>query len=102
MDSIFKPSGIRPVVFGEVLWDCFDDGTEVLGGAPFNVAWNLRGFGLDPLFVSRIGHDERGEKILDAMHRWGMDAAGVERAHSFRQRRILSCIPVISSAHSDY
>ncbi len=28
-------------VFGEVLFDHFPDGRRVLGGAPFNVAWNL-------------------------------------------------------------
>jgi len=29
------------LVYGEVLFDLFDDGQEVLGGAPFNVAWHL-------------------------------------------------------------
>ena len=38
----------RPVVFGEVLFDCFEDGSKVLGGAPFNVAWHLAGFGAEP------------------------------------------------------
>ena len=33
------------VVYGEVLFDCFPDGRRVLGGAPFNVAWGLKGFG---------------------------------------------------------
>jgi fructokinase len=28
-------------VFGEVLFDYFPDGSRVLGGAPFNVAWHL-------------------------------------------------------------
>jgi len=35
----------RPVLFGEVLFDHFPDGSEVLGGAPFNVAWHLQGLG---------------------------------------------------------
>jgi fructokinase len=52
-----------PLVFGEVLFDCFPDGTEVLGGAPFNVAWHLQGFGLSPLLVSRVGNDARGQQI---------------------------------------
>ena len=47
----------RPAVFGEVLFDCFADGTRVLGGAPFNVAWHLQAFGEAPLFVSRVGDD---------------------------------------------
>lgn len=69
----------RPVVFGEVLFDCFEDGNAVLGGAPFNVAWHLAGFGLDPLFVSRIGSDEHGERVLSTMGEWGMDVAAVQR-----------------------
>jgi fructokinase len=78
-------SGIEPMqtrceitVFGEVLFDCFPDGTEALGGAPFNVAWHLRGFRLSPRFVSRIGRDTRGERILRAMERWGLDASALQ------------------------
>lgn len=69
----------RPVIFGEVLFDCFEDGGRVLGGAPFNVAWHLAGFGLAPLFVSRVGADELGERVLAAMAEWGLDVTGVQR-----------------------
>ncbi|MFP3874139.1 MAG: carbohydrate kinase family protein [Thiohalophilus sp.] len=68
---------MRPVVFGEVLYDIFPDGTEVLGGAPFNVAWHLQGLGLAPLFISRVGHDRLGDRILRAMDDWGMDTSAV-------------------------
>jgi fructokinase len=68
----------QPLIFGEVLFDTFPDGGEVPGGAPFNVAWHLRGFGLDPLMVSRIGKDERGGRILSLMSRWDMDTAGMQ------------------------
>ncbi len=60
-------------VFGEVLFDCYPDGMEVLGGAPFNVAWHLRGFGLAPCFISRVGTDRRGEAIRSAMTSWGLE-----------------------------
>ncbi len=43
----------RPMIFGEVLFDCFPDGASILGGAPFNVAWHLHAFGQSPLFISR-------------------------------------------------
>ncbi|GAB4224452.1 MAG: carbohydrate kinase [Acidobacteriota bacterium] len=69
----------RPIVFGEVLFDRFPDGSEVLGGAPFNVAWHLAGFGLDPLLITRIGQDEPGERVLAAMRAHGLDTAGVQR-----------------------
>jgi fructokinase len=68
----------RPVVFGEVLFDCFPDGRRVLGGAPFNVAWHLQAFGLSPLMVSRVGDDEAGMNVLDAMRDWGMDRRGMQ------------------------
>ncbi|GAB4342996.1 MAG: carbohydrate kinase [Desulfobulbaceae bacterium] len=62
-----------PLIFGEVLFDCFPDGRKVLGGAPFNVAWNLQAFGCRPLFMSRVGEDREGRRIRDAMTAWGMD-----------------------------
>ena len=66
-----------PLIFGEVLFDCFPDGSAVLGGAPFNVAWHLQGFGLDPYFISRVGQDTHGERIVQAMRNWGMEDEGV-------------------------
>ena len=72
-------SASRPVIFGEVLFDRFPDGSVVLGGAPFNVAWNLQALGLAPLLVSRIGRDDLGRRIIDAMTGWGLDTGGVQR-----------------------
>jgi len=68
----------RPLIFGEVLFDGFPDGSRVLGGAPFNVAWHLRALGLDPWFVSRVGKDAAGDQALAAMLGWGMDVCGVQ------------------------
>ncbi|MGB5178555.1 MAG: PfkB family carbohydrate kinase [Gammaproteobacteria bacterium] len=68
----------RPVIFGEVLFDRFPDGSVVLGGAPFNVAWHLQAFGRAPLFISRIGNDALGRRIRDIMHGWEMDASGLQ------------------------
>lgn len=66
-----------PVIFGEVLYDVFPD-AEVLGGAPFNVAWHLRAFGCAPLFISRVGDDARGQAIAAAMADWGLDTTGLQ------------------------
>jgi fructokinase len=68
-----------PLVFGEALFDCFPDGAEVLGGAPFNVAWHLAAFGLEPVFLSRVGEDALGERILSAMRERGMSTLGLQR-----------------------
>ncbi len=73
-----EPIEGRPVIFGEVLYDQFPDGTAVLGGAPFNVAWHLQGFGCNPLFISRIGGDDAGRQVRSTMQKWGMDAIGLQ------------------------
>lgn len=67
-----------PVIFGEVLYDCFPDGARVLGGAPFNVAWHCQAFGLHPLFISRVGDDQLGRDITAAMLEWGMNTQGLQ------------------------
>jgi fructokinase len=68
----------RFVVFGEVLFDHFPDGSRVLGGAPFNVAWHLQAFEQAPLLISRIGDDEPGREIVRSMQDWGMDTGALQ------------------------
>ena len=65
------------VVLGEVLFDHFPGGKKVLGGAPFNVAWNLKGLGLEPYFVSSVGKDSEGDAVLKSMKDWGLRTEGV-------------------------
>ena len=65
-------------IFGEVLIDQFPDGQQVLGGAPFNVAWHLQAFGQHPCFISRIGNDAMGESIRQAMVDWGMTVENLQ------------------------
>jgi len=67
-----------PVIFGEVLYDNFADGSVVLGGAAFNVAWHLKGFGLEPLLISAVGDDLLGEKVLHSMQQWQMNCDGMQ------------------------
>jgi len=75
-----SPAGAqdRPVVFGEVLFDSFPDGSDVLGGAPFNVAWNLRMLGGAPLFVGAVGADALGDRVRAAMAAAGLDPRGLQ------------------------
>lgn len=72
-----------PVLFGEVLFDCFEDGSRVLGGAPFNVAWHLQAFGCEPVFISRVGEDAMGREIRDTMQDWGMSTAGLQQDSTY-------------------
>lgn len=73
-----NPTGNRPVIFGEVLFDHFTDGSRVLGGAPFNVAWHLRGFGGNPLVLSAVGEDEEGREVLERMMSWDLTTLGMQ------------------------
>lgn len=73
----------RPLVVGEVLFDCFPDGRDVIGGAPFNVAWNLHGFGRQPQFVSAVGSDDLGRKVRSTMSTWGLDPGDLAEVDGF-------------------
>jgi len=75
---MYRAQEQRPVMFGEVLFDMFPDGSVVLGGAPFNVAWHLQAFGLSPLLISRVGADALGRQVSAAMQEWGMDRSGLQ------------------------
>jgi fructokinase len=57
----------RPCIFGEVLFDHFPDGRQVLGGAPFNVAWHLQAFGASPFMVSKVGADAEAVAVKHLM-----------------------------------
>ena len=65
-------------IFGEVLFDHFPDGSSVLGGAPFNVAWHLQALGQAPGFISCVGDDAEGEAVRNAMRKWGMRTDGLQ------------------------
>jgi len=68
---------LQPVIFGEVLFDIFPDGQKVLGGAPFNVANYLRGFGVNPCLISSVGDDNNGSEIIESMNSNGLDVNNV-------------------------
>lgn len=88
IDAILNSMEKRPIVFGEVLFDEFPDGSSVMGGAPFNVAWHLQGFGLQPLLVSAVGDDEAGKRVLDTMTAWGMDSSNVQILSAYPTGRV--------------
>ena len=67
----------HPVLFGEVLFDCFPDGSTVLGGAPLNVARHLHAFGFTPLLLSAVGVDLLGEQLLARLEALGLETRGI-------------------------
>lgn len=76
------------IVFGEVLFDRFTSGEQILGGAPFNVAWHLQAFGDKPRLISRIGQDAAGEQIGNLMAGWGMTSQLVQTDTQYPTGRV--------------
>lgn len=68
-----------PLLFGEILYDHFSDGSWVLGGAPFNAAWHLKGFGFNPRILSNIGRDRLGDQIIAEVDAWQLDRSLIQR-----------------------
>tara|TARA_R110000868_G_scaffold1389_1_gene10663 strand:- start:3380 stop:4264 length:885 start_codon:yes stop_codon:yes gene_type:complete len=68
---------IKITCFGEVLWDVFPT-HEKIGGAPLNVATRLKSFNNDISMISRIGDDEKGEKIIDFFKTNNIHVEGVQ------------------------
>lgn len=77
-DDVFGPADQTVIAFGETLVDQFRD-SNVLGGAPFNVACHLGALGAHPVLVTRAGKDALGEQLLRAMSERGLDMRGVQR-----------------------
>ncbi|HEC18254.1 MAG TPA: carbohydrate kinase [Gammaproteobacteria bacterium] len=82
----------RPVIFGEVLFDCFPNGKTVLGGAPFNVAWHLQNRDCEPLLISSVGNDKNGEAVRQAMSKQGMDTVGLQTSEHYPTGQVVVSI----------
>ena len=62
----------RIISIGEILWDVFPD-SERLGGATFNFSVNARRLGLDVIFISAVGDDDRGRTARQRAATLGLD-----------------------------
>ena len=69
------------VCFGEILWDVLPSGKQP-GGAPFNVAVHLHQLGQPVALISRVGHDDLGQELLDFLTARGLDTAHVQRGET--------------------
>ena len=65
------------LVIGEILIDRFPD-YERIGGAPFNFAFHLKQMGWPVRFVTRIGDDADGRRILDLLKKSGFGREDVQ------------------------
>ena len=74
-----SPGSASVVVLGEALVDVWPDGTQISGGAPFNVARWLAAFGVPTLFITRLGSGDAAASLLRAeMARFGLRQHGVQ------------------------
>jgi fructokinase len=69
--------GLVIIVIGEILIDMFPDYRRI-GGAPFNFAFHLKKLGFPVRFISRIGDDGNGRRIMDMLEAHGFDAADIQ------------------------
>ena len=79
----------RVLSYGEALVDFLPDRrgsladvetfTKTIGGAPANTAVGLARLGCDVGLLGKIGADEFGDYLLDALQREGVDVAGVSQ-----------------------
>ena len=73
---------MRIVSIGEVLWDVIGD-KEYLGGAALNFSAHASRLGHDVFFVSAVGKDERGRRVLDRMGELGLSTRFVPQVESY-------------------
>ena len=64
---------MKIISVGEVLWDVIEN-KEYLGGAAFNFAAHAARLGHTLFFVSAVGRDDRGRRVLARMAEMGLSA----------------------------
>ena len=75
-------------IFGEMLWDCLPSGSKA-GGAPLNVALNLHQLGLNSNFISAIGNDLDGEKLVEYIKSYGISDKFIQRKDAYQTSKVL-------------
>jgi fructokinase len=76
------------VCFGEVLWDMLPEGRQP-GGAPMNVAVQLRNLGLESHLISRLGSDSEGEALRDFLASKGVPVEHLQEDGELPTGRVL-------------
>ncbi len=68
---------MKVLAFGEILWDVIN-GTEHLGGAPFNFAAHAAQCGNESFIVSRLGSDFLGMRAFNLSKKHGVDVSFIQ------------------------
>ncbi len=82
-DESAKGPLVNVVSIGEVLWDIVGQ-QEHLGGATFNFSAHLSKLGHNVSFISAVGADQRGQRILENMQQLGLSTryVGEDAVHA--------------------
>lgn len=70
---------MKALSLGAVLWDVIGS-QEYIGGAPFNLAVNLKRIGAESALVTAIGRDFRGERALKRLIEYGVSGEFIQTA----------------------
>jgi len=73
---------LKAVCFGEILYDVLPDG-ERIGGAPLNVASRLSGLGIETEMISKVGEDEKGEKLISYLESKNIKTQNISKDPNF-------------------
>ncbi len=76
------------VCFGETLWDILP-GEKVAGGAPMNVAIRLAAWGHSVQLISRVGHDEDGNRLLELLQQQHVDISLIQKDREYPSGKVL-------------
>ena len=73
---------MKLTVFGEILWDVFDQEKKI-GGAPFNFAAHAVRQGADVRLISAVGQDELGDEALRACKQLNVPTDAIARLANY-------------------
>jgi len=86
------------VCFGEVLWDVFPDGQQIVGGAPLNVALRLHALGVRSTLISAIGTDDLGDQIVSYLRQENFSDPLIHRVPELETGKVMVTLDEKGSA----
>jgi fructokinase len=87
------------LAIGEILMDVFPQYAR-LGGAPFNYSFHLKKMGKPVVFVSRIGKDEDGKRILKFLKNHGFETKFIQIDKAHQTGRVL--VELDENGHAEF
>lgn len=88
----------KVLVFGEIIWDVFDDKAEI-GGAPFNLSAHISSLGHSVDMVSALGCDKLGADARVHLKKWGV---GDKYVHTVKEPTGYCKVTLDEEGHPSY